>query len=271
MNSMDLVWLILTSGASFAVLFLMFRPLEIAWAARPEQGFFRPHWLTDCCYLLGQYLLFNGLVFWVLEHLKPWIQGATPAGVRGWVMSLPIAVQAGLVVVIGDLLIYWGHRLQHRIGFLWRFHSIHHSSEHLDWLAAHREHPLDSLYTILIVNLPIFAMGISIEGLAYFAAFRGLWAIFIHSNVRLSIGPLRMLIGAPELHHWHHDKDRNAGNYANVSPLMDMVFGTYRCPDHEPDALGVDEPVPPGYLRQLVYPFRPKRTSSPGYPEGNAP
>jgi sterol desaturase/sphingolipid hydroxylase (fatty acid hydroxylase superfamily) len=28
------------------------------------------------------------------------------------------------------------------------------------------------------------------------------------------------------LHHWHHDRDRDFGNYANVSPLMDVLFGT---------------------------------------------
>src|SRR5262252_2329456 len=76
------------------------------------------------------------------------------------------------------------------------------------------------------------------------AAFRGIWAIYIHSNVRLPIGPLRMLIGAPELHHWHHDRDRDAGNYANISPLMDILFGTYRCPDHEPEHFGINEPTP---------------------------
>ena len=54
-----------------------------------------------------------------------------------------------------------------------------------------------------------------VRSLAWFAAFRGLWAIFIHANVRLPIGPLRMLIGAPELHHWHHSRERDAGKIAS--------------------------------------------------------
>ena len=33
----------------------------------------------------------------------------------------------------------------------------------------------------------------------------------------------------------HHDRDRDVGNYANLSPLMDILFGTYHCPDHEPE------------------------------------
>src|SRR5262249_22651187 len=84
---------------------------------------------------------------------------------------------------------------------------------------------------------------------------------YIHSNVRLPIGPLRMLIGAPELHHWHHDRDQFAGNYANISPLMDLLFGTYRCPDHEPAAFGVNEPIRQNYLAQMIHPFRWRRNA----------
>jgi sterol desaturase/sphingolipid hydroxylase (fatty acid hydroxylase superfamily) len=246
---------ILDAGVAFLVLFLIFRPLELAFPADRKQRFFRPQWLTDLCFLVGQYLFFNGAVFWALSHAERWIHAGTPESVRHFFGGLNGWLQTILVIVLGDLLIYWGHRLQHRVGFLWRFHSIHHSAEHLDWLAAHREHPIDAIYTQLLVNLPIFALGFPIRSLAYFAGFRGLWAVFIHSNVRLPIGPLRVLIGAPELHHWHHHRDRNAGNYANVSPLMDLLFGTYRCPEHEPPSLGLTESIPSGYFRQLVYPF----------------
>jgi sterol desaturase/sphingolipid hydroxylase (fatty acid hydroxylase superfamily) len=177
------------------------------------------------------------------------------------VAAQPWWAQAGEVVLLSDFCIYWGHRLQHRVGFLWRFHSIHHSAQHLDWLAAHREHPIDTIYTMGLINLPVFVLGFPIETLAGLIAFRGLWAIYIHSNVRLPIGPLRVLIGAPELHHWHHDRNRDAGNYANISPLMDLLFGTYHCPDHEPASFGIDQPISRNYLGQILHPFRFGRKS----------
>jgi len=90
-----------------------------------------------------------------------------------------------------------------------------------------------------------------------FIAFRGIWAIYIHSNVRIRLGPLRAVIGSPELHHWHHDRDRDAGNYGNVTPLMDVIFGTYKCPDHEPEHLGLPGPPPGSYVAQLVKPLLP--------------
>jgi len=159
---------------------------------------------------------------------------------------------------LSDLLVYWGHRLQHRVGFLWRIHSVHHSAEHLDWLAAHREHPLDTIYTMSLINLPAFVLGFPLQTIIGFITFRSIWAIYIHWNVRLPLGPLKMLLGAPQLHHWHHDSPRDAGNYANISPLMDILFGTYRCSDHEPEQLGLKERGDKSYLRHMIEPLLPR-------------
>jgi sterol desaturase/sphingolipid hydroxylase (fatty acid hydroxylase superfamily) len=256
---MTLYGLAFSSGLSFLFLFLVFRPLELAFPARIGQKFFRPAWLTDLCFFLGQYLVWSGLVFLLLTHFAGWLDGIVPAHFRASVAAQPWWLQAIEVVLLSDLFIYWGHRLQHRVGFLWRFHSIHHSAEHLDWLAAHREHPLDTVYTMGLINLPGFVLGFPLETLAGLIAFRGIWAIYIHSNVRIPTGPLQVLFGAPELHHWHHDRDREAGNYANISPLMDVLFGTYRCPDHEPESVGLKEPIPSGYFGQMLHPFLPKK------------
>ncbi len=255
--------LALSCGLSFLFLCVVFWPLEKAFPARPGQAVFRKAWLTDLCFFLGQYLVWNGLVLWVLSRVGGFVDGIMHAGFRGAVAGQPWWLQAVEVVVLSDFCVYWGHRLQHRAPLLWRFHSIHHSSEHLDWLAAHREHPIDTIYTLSLINLPAFVLGFPLQTLAGLIAFRGVWAIYIHSNVRIPTGPLRVVFGAPELHHWHHDRDRDAGNYANISPLMDVIFGTYRCPDHEPEHLGLREPIAKSYLGQMLHPFWPRRKPAP--------
>lgn len=254
-----LAQLLLATGASALFLAVVFWPLESAFPARPGQRWLRPHWFTDLFFFLGQYLVFHGLVFWALWGLQHWLDGVMPSSFRQFVRGQPWWLQVAEVIVLSDLCVYWGHRLQHAVPLLWRFHAIHHSAEHLDWMAAHREHPIDTIYTYTIINLPALLLGVDMNALAGFIAFRGLWAIYIHSNVRLPIGPLRILIGAPELHHWHHDKARDAGNYGNITPLMDILFGTYRCPDHEPESFGIREPLPPTYFGQLLHPFLPAR------------
>lgn len=251
--------IVLATILSFAFLFVVFVPMEKVFPAKKDQKIIRPKWLLDFCFFLGQYLLWSGLVLWVLsyfgDHLTSWV----PHSFQEKIQSQPFLLQAFEVLFISDFLIYWGHRLQHNVDFLWRFHKVHHSAEHLDWLAAHREHPLDSIYTIGLINLPAFIMGFPLESIAGVIAFRGIWAIYIHSNVRLPLGPLRILIGAPELHHWHHDLDRRAGNYANISPLMDVIFGTYKCPDVEPEKFGIKEETPHTYIGQLIEPLLPKK------------
>lgn len=254
---MNLYSIVAATGFSILFLLLVFVPMEKIFPAKAGQKILRPHWFTDLCFFLGQYLLWGGLVLWALSHFGHWLDGIIPHSLRQQVAAQPWWLQVVEVVVLSDFIIYWGHRLQHKVDFLWRFHKVHHSAKHLDWLAAHREHPLDTIYTVGLINLPAFILGFQLETIAGLIAFRGIWAIYIHSNVRLPIGPLRKLIGAPELHHWHHDLDRDAGNYANISPLMDIIFGTYTCPGHEPEKFGIKEDFPENYPGQLIHPLLP--------------
>lgn len=248
---------LLSTGFALLLLALIFRPLEMAFPANPGQKLFRKAWRMDLAFFLGQYLFFNGLVLAAAFVFIGWFYPYLPQTFLAFVQSQPWWLQAIQVIVIGDFFVYWGHRLQHNNKLLWRFHRVHHSAEHLDWLAAHREHPIDTIYTLLLTNIPVVLLGFPMETLAGVVAFRSIWAVYIHSNVRLPIGPLRWFIGAPELHHWHHDKNQHAGNYANLSPLMDILFGTYTCPDHEPEAFGIVEPTSDNYVGQLLIdPFK---------------
>ncbi len=248
------------AAVTLAFLALVFVPLERTWSAR-RQRVLRPAFGTDLLFFAGQAILWNGLAFGALGLLDRSVRDVLPADLRLAVADLPLWGQVALVVLLGDLTIYWGHRLSHRIPLLWRFHKVHHTAEHLDWMAAYREHPLDGLFTVTLENLPAMALGFPLEVIAGFVAFRGLWAVLIHANVRLPLGPLKVVLGSPELHHWHHDLARGGRcNFANLSPLMDVVFGTYYAPpDASPARFGVTEPGPRSYLGQLGAPLLPRR------------
>ncbi|MBI3234545.1 MAG: sterol desaturase family protein, partial [Bacteroidetes bacterium] len=241
---MSFLNILLASGISLLFLALVFIPMEKAFPANPNQKIFRPKWILDLCYFFGQYLIWHSLVLMGLNYLGVYIDQSISFQFRDNISGQPLWLQAIEVIVLSDFLIYWAHRIQHKYDFLWRFHKVHHTAETLDWLAAHREHPIDSIYTVGIINLPAILLGFNLNSLTILVAFRGIWAIYIHSNVRLNIGFLKKIIGSPDLHHWHHDKERDRGNYANISPLMDLLFGTYTCPDHEPEALGINEEFP---------------------------
>ncbi len=252
---------------ALAWLAAVFVPLEWAYPARALQARLRPGLATDLAFFAGQQLVFGGLVVWVFSlgiALAPTLESLVP--LRAAFGRQPVLLQALEAVLLGDLAMYWGHRWQHHSSFLWRFHAVHHSAEQLDFLAAHREHPVDGLYTQLFMNAPALVLGFSPEGMLGLVAFRGLWATFVHANVRVPMGPLAHVLGSPQFHHLHHVCEREVGNYANLAPWLDHLFGTHksgegleRALETGALALGLDEPAPRTYLGLLLHPFRRRR------------
>lgn len=246
---------------SLGLLFAIFFPLERLFPAHRQETF-RREWGTDFLFFLGQYLLWTTPVVAALTIAVAFTDDLPLAGLRAAFAAQPFWLQCVEVILLCDLGIYWAHRWSHRNKFLWRFHRVHHTAERIDWLAAYREHPFDNLYTRFVENFPAILLGFPLEVLAGFAVFRGLWAIYIHSNVSLMPGPLRYVLGAPRLHHWHHELCHNGRvNFANLSPLMDLIFGTYHDPGHFPERYGIPQRVSHAYVRQLVDPLVPAAVS----------
>jgi sterol desaturase/sphingolipid hydroxylase (fatty acid hydroxylase superfamily) len=244
--------------ASALFLAAVFVPLERAFAARARRGLRDPSLRLDALFFLGQYVLWNGLTFSALAWAQGAAAGTALAAFWPRVAALPFAAQVAAAIVLGDVTVYFFHRACHRYAWLWRFHAVHHSAERLDWLAAHREHPLDGFLTSFAGNVPAFLLGFRPDAIAPFLVFRGVWAVLVHANVRLPLGPLKWLLGAPQLHHWHHA--RNPGtthNFANLAPWIDVVFGTHHDPG--PDAVytfGADVPAR-SYAGHLFAPLLP--------------
>jgi sterol desaturase/sphingolipid hydroxylase (fatty acid hydroxylase superfamily) len=262
----------LDAATNLVVLAAVFVPLERVFPARPTQRVWRPELAIDACFFVGQYLVWSALAAVLLGGTRELVARHGDGALMARLGALPIAVKIAIAIVGGDFIVYWFHRACHAWEPLWRFHAVHHSAEHLDWLAAHREHPVDGILTQVCVNLPGFLVGLPLELLAGYAVFRGMWAIFVHSNVRVPLGPLRVLLGAPELHHWHHARlATTQHNFANLAPWMDLLFGTYHRPEgSEAYALGLTDPWPRGYVAQLARPFRLTSSHAPTPPPRKA-
>lgn len=172
---------------------------------------------------------------------------------------LPLWLQAGLILLLADLVAYAMHRLLHVRPFLWRVHAVHHGSEALDWLSATRAHPLNDTIVRVAQALPIVALGLDPRLLAAWIPLLQLHSILLHANVPWSFGPLRRVIASPAFHRWHHDAAGGAGcNFAGLFPFLDVAFGTFHLPPGElPARVGAPaENVPTGLLGQLAFPFR---------------
>ena len=171
-------------------------------------------------------------------------------------------VPVATVLLVADLVQYWTHRAYHEIPFLWRFHAVHHSSEHLDWVAASRLHPLDQTFIRVCGILPVYLLGFSKETFGALIAFEGLLAIFIHANVRWRFGWLEWLIATPAFHHWHHANENHETsnkNFSGLLPWVDWIFGTFYLPKKYPAKYGINEKMPDDYLGQMARPFKPRQ------------
>jgi sterol desaturase/sphingolipid hydroxylase (fatty acid hydroxylase superfamily) len=162
-----------------------------------------------------------------------------------------------LATLIADLGFYLAHRAMHSSQLLWHFHAVHHSSEEMDWLAAYRVHPIDQVFVKGASLVPIFVLGFSSSAIVIAAIIYHWQALFIHSNVRLRLGPFRLLVAGPEFHHWHHANECDAydKNFAGQLPIWDIVFRTMHLPGRMPTHYGVDDAIPEGWLGQIAYPF----------------
>ena len=247
--------------AGVAIAALIFVPLEKVFALRPQRVF-RRGLLTD-----GTHFIVNGLIVTaasivlVLLFALPliWLRAFDIEAMLPTVAALPLAIA---LVFVGN---YWGHRLTHAVPFLWRFHSVHHSIERMDWVASARLHPFDSAFTQAFTILPLVLLGYDAGVFAGAAVFITVLALFQHANVRLRFPGLRWVINTPEWHHWHHAIDAEARDKNFGLPVIDKVFGTAYLPKGtRPAGFGVHDPVPQGgYLRHLAYPFTKAARSAP--------
>ena len=254
--SFGLDWFVLSLIFSMAI----FIPLEKAFAQKPLKVL-RPEWRTDLTYYLVSHLLITFFLLFtnaVQTYLFGWAH--FPA-VTEFAQGLPVWVQFLACVFIADFFQAVTHLAYHQVPWLWKFHSIHHSSKNLDWLAGSRTHFVEALLTRSAVIVPLYVINFSEAALNAYVVLVGIQAVFVHANVRWDFGFLKYVIVTPQYHHWHHSDDRAYANtnFAVHLPLIDMLLGTFKLPDKMwPDSYGVFSKEPPkGFLRQLVYPFVP--------------
>lgn len=242
------------------VLALIFVPLERAFPRRLDQHVFRPEWTTDGLHFLLSHLLVQAFSWASLFPARMLRDVLLPGRDFAILESLPLPLQFLAVLVLADFTQYWIHRAFHRLSFLWRLHSVHHSSTAMDWLAGSRMHPLDALATRAGVMTVLVLLGASPPAVALYLAFVSFHAVFIHANFGADVRWLEPFLTTPRFHHFHHAAEAEAidTNFAVHLPVLDRIFGTSFLPARRwPDGYGLADGGMPGtYLAQILAPFR---------------
>lgn len=197
------------------------------------------------------------------------VMGARASGIAS---SLPLVVQIPLALVAFEFVQYWQHRASHELsgrigGFLWHTHAPHHLPDAVYVLMHPAGHPINDFVVRAIATiLPLWLLGMSPEAILYVNLIIGIQGLVSHTNLDLRAGWFNYVFVGTELHRSHHSADPGEGlNYGVVTPLWDLVFGTFSYrPGHQPERLGVREPgrYPSTYdvHAALLLPFKREAT-----------
>jgi len=146
--------------------------------------------------------------------------------------SLGFKFKLILGVIFLDCINYWWHRLVHKVSFLWRFHSIHHTDKLLNVSSALRFHFLEVLMGHLFKFPFLFLLGIPVEALLLYDVIFNTNVYFHHSNIRIYKSLdifLSKIIVTPYIHRIHHSlkwKETNS-NFSSFLIIWDKIFGTF--------------------------------------------
>lgn len=145
--------------------------------------------------------------------------GDTPA----WRIALEIV--GGLLLY--DFLYYFLHRdVFHRVRRLIKVHAVHHTGKWPTAADSFYIHPLETFLGVGVLLLTLVLVGpIHLASFALILLLYTSLNITVHSGLALRTFPLNLLNYMARKHDIHH-KGMRAGNYASITPLPDLLFGT---------------------------------------------
>ena len=194
--------------------------------------------------------LLIGLIFVALWWTTAeWAQ-ARQFGLLNW-LRMPSWTRLAAAFLLFDAWMYFWHRMNHRIPFLWRFHRMHHSDPRMDVTTASRFH-LGEIFFSSVLRIPVIALlGLQLWELALYEA--AMFSVVQMHHANIAMPPwldrsLRTLIVTPFMHKVHHSRwqPETDSNYSSLFSFWDRLFRSFRLRE-DPHTLefGLDEFDPP--------------------------
>ena len=195
---------------------------------------------------------------WTMDHDVGFLNALS---LTGW------ARKAACFVLLDYTLWFW-HRVNHRVGFFWRFHSVHHVDRDMDASTAFRFHFGELGLSVLYRALQVAVIGVDPASVAVWQTVLFVSILFHHSNTRLPLAVERVLVRVivtPRMHGIHHSDFQNETNtnWSSLLSAWDYLHRTIRL-DVPQDAITIglpafDDPRKVTLGRILALPFRRRR------------
>ncbi|WP_137167257.1 sterol desaturase family protein [Salinimonas lutimaris] len=217
--------------------------------------------MVVCGALVGRVVLpasVAGVALWAQQHS---IGVLHHIAIPGWLSVV-------LAVLWLDLVIYWQHRLFHRIPLLWQLHKVHHADSHVDTTTGLRFHPLEIGLSLLVKSAAVLLLGAPAVAVLIFEVALNGFALFNHSNIRLpqalddKLGRLIITQRLHRIHHSQYGRETNS-NYGFSVSWWDRLFNSFTHRAEQTDEqldIGLTAyPATPAnsrFVRLLMMPFR---------------
>jgi len=132
------------------------------------------------------------------------------------------------VILIYDFGYYVMHRyLFHEWRVLRPVHAVHHAAQNPRAIDSFLLHPIENLMGLSLLLLSVAAVG-GIHVWTFAPIFVGYTTlnVFNHAGLDVPRFPWKTLGALAVAHDRHHHSMAN-GNYASLTPLPDIIFGTF--------------------------------------------
>ena len=222
---MSLLWmlaavLLLSGVVFFGVAWAWATPRLAAFRIRPEQSrkmVGRKLWGR----VLGNMVMSGGLVFALTYLAAPWLLDEHGS------IGMGSIAHAIAILLVYDLAYYFLHRYAfHQTTWLKKVHAVHHRVRAPTAIESLYLHPVETFLGQFLLTAVTCVMG-PVAPLTWIGilAVHSTLNIVVHAGLDLPFFPFRALSYLSRKHAIHHVSMRG-GNYASLTPLWDLMFGT---------------------------------------------
>jgi len=256
--------LLLSGTTLIAFTLISFFLLELLFPARVyDQGLKKSAYITN-----GLVFIFNTIIMFSLSVAAVWL--LVQAFAHGyldffWDINLILTFVVGFLIL--EIAIWYWHRLNHVMPFLWKFHQAHHSELYLNSTSALRFHIGELLLSVLFKAVLLLVLSIPLWIFFIHETAITLFAIAHHANIQLP-EKLSLLVSkvfiTPRMHYAHHSTIRSEhnSNYGVMFSWWDHIFKTVN--RKEPTKIGLSYTEEFRFMNFLLMPskkFLPKYKS----------
>jgi len=162
--------------------------------------------------------------------------------------TVPLDTWWGLVLLFlgSELLYYWHHRWGHTIRWFWATHSVHHTPNHLTFLASLRLGWTGELSAAIGGFAPLVLLGFQPAAIFAMLFVNLIYQFWLHSEYIPKLGRFDLVFNSPSNHRVHHASNPAYldKNYGGITVIFDHLFGSYqRELESEPCRYGLVHPL----------------------------